>query len=76
MQVPWDKHVLLGELLLTDALVALEVLLKGPYVDQAETTYLEDPSHLVNSSMSDLLCWEVVYHGDWDKPITYSRSHG
>jgi hypothetical protein len=37
MQVPWDKHVLLGELLLTNALVALEVLLEGPYVDQAQT---------------------------------------
>jgi hypothetical protein len=64
MQMPRYEHILLGEFLLAYAFVALEVLLKGPYVNEAQTPNLEDPGHLVDCPMADLLCRKVVDHCD------------
>ncbi len=75
VQVPWHEHVLLCELFLAYALVTLEVLLERPYVNQPHAAHFQDSRHLVDCSVTDILCWKVVDHCDRNEPIAYARPH-
>ena len=67
--MPWDKDILLFEALFACTLLALVILLEGPDIYKPDSSYLGDPSELIDGFMPELIVREMMDDGYWYKSI-------
>ena len=58
--MPWDKDILLFEALFACTFLALIILFEGPDIDKPDSTYLGDPSELIDGFMPELIVREMM----------------
>ena len=61
--MPWDKDILLFEALFACTLLALVILLEGPDIYKPDSSYLGDPSELIDGFMPELIVREMMDDG-------------